>query len=125
MARLPDGAKPILCDQSICPGAWIENVYVFAGVPHIFDSQLESVLTHFITGNVFIRQEIETNLPESSFAQELSNIQAQYSDIEIGSYPSRCGHQPTGKICISGIDEKRIASVKNQIQQMLKDKQKP
>ena len=125
MARLPDGAKPILCDQSICPGAWIENVYVFAGVPHIFASQLESVLTHFSTGNVFIRQEIEANLPESSFAQELSDIQAQHADIEIGSYPGRCGNQPTGKICISGMDEKRIASVKNQIQQMLKDKQKP
>ncbi|MDQ7004511.1 MAG: molybdopterin-binding protein [Ghiorsea sp.] len=125
MARLPDGAKPIICEQSICPGAWIENVYVFAGVPHIFASQLESILTHFSTGNVFIRQEIESNLPESSFAQELSDIQAQYSDIEIGSYPGRCGNQPTGKICISGTNSAKITTVKNQIQQMLKDKQKP
>jgi len=122
MARLPDGAKPIICEQSICPGALIKNVYVFAGVPHIFASQLESVLPHFTTGKAFIRQEIEVYLPESSFAQELSQIQDQYPDIEIGSYPGRCGKQPTGKICISGIDKERIANVKKQIEHMLKDK---
>ena len=123
MARLPDGAKPILCEQSICPGAHINNVYVFAGVPHIFASQLESVLDHFNTGQGFIRQEIEANLPESSFAKALADIQQQYPDIEIGSYPGRCGNQPTGKVCISGTDEVKIAEVTQKIEQMLKDKQ--
>ncbi|MDQ7002292.1 MAG: molybdopterin-binding protein [Ghiorsea sp.] len=125
MARLPQGAAPIICEQSICPGALLKNVYVFAGVPHIFASQLESVLDDFATGKAFIRQEIEANLPESSFAQALSDIQSNNPDIEVGSYPGRCGNQPTGKICISGIDEERITSVKKQIEQMLKDKNKP
>ncbi len=123
MARLPEGAQPILCEQSICPGAYINDVYVFAGVPHIFASQLESVLDHFNTGQGFIRQEIEANLPESSFAHELSNIQNQYPDIEIGSYPGRCGNRPTGKICISGTDKVKISQVTQHIQQMLEDKQ--
>ncbi len=122
MARLPQGAKPVICEQSICPGAHIENVYVFAGVPHIFASQLTSVLHHFDTGQGFIRQEIEANLPESSFARELADIQAQYPDIEIGSYPGRCGNQPTGKVCISGTDKVKIAEVTQQIQRMLKAK---
>ncbi len=124
MARLPHGAKPIICEQSICPGALINNVYVFAGVPHIFASQLESVLGSFSTGKAFHRTEIEANLPESSFARELSDIQAQYADIEIGSYPGRCGNKPTGKICISGTDKTKIEHVKQQIETMLKDKQK-
>lgn len=124
MARLPQGATPIICEQSICPGALLKNVYVFAGVPHIFASQLEAVLNHFTTGKAFIRQEIEANLPESSFAQELGDIQSNNPDIEVGSYPGRCGNQPTGKICISGIDQERITNVKKQIEQMLKDKQK-
>lgn len=123
MARLPDGAKPIICEKSICPGAFINNVYVFAGVPHIFASQLTSVLGDF-QGIAFHRIEIEANHPESSFAQELSEIQAQHTAIEIGSYPGRCGNQPTGKICVSGTDEVQIAQVKKIIEQMLKDKQK-
>ncbi len=124
MARLPQGAAPIICEQSICPGAHINNVYVFAGVPHIFASQLESVLPHFSTGQAFFRSEIEANLPESSFAHELSDIQNEYADIEIGSYPGRCGNKPTGKICISGTDKTKIEHVKQQIETMLKDKQK-
>ncbi len=123
MARLPQGAKPIICEQSICPGAWINNIYVFAGVPHIFASQLESVLDHFNTGQGFIRQEVEANLPESSFAQELATIQAQYPDIEIGSYPGKCGRQPTGKICISGINTAQITEAVQKVQNMLKAKQ--
>ncbi|MDQ7057226.1 MAG: hypothetical protein Q9N62_01670 [Ghiorsea sp.] len=102
------------------------KMFMYLQVYPIFSPHnLNLSLTHFTTGNTFIRQEIEANLPESSFAQALSDIQAQHSDIEIGSYPGRCGNQPTGKICISGMDEKRIVSVKKQIQQMLKDKQKP
>ncbi len=124
MARLPEGAKPIICEQSICPGALIQNVYVFAGVPHIFASQLESVLSHFSTGQAFHRSEIEANLPESSFARELSDIQNEYPDIEIGSYPGRCGNKPTGKICVSGTDKVRIEQVRQHIETMLKDKQK-
>jgi len=122
MARLPEGAQPIICEQSICPGALIQNVYVFAGVPHIFASQLESVMTHFTNEHAFVREEIEVNLPESSFARELTEIQEQYKDIEIGSYPGRCGNQPTGKICISGIDKEKIKQVKQHIESMLKDK---
>ena len=124
MARLPEGAKPIICKQSICPGAHINNVYVFAGVPHIFASQLESVLDHF-KGQAFIREEVEAHAPESSFAAELGEIQNQYPELEIGSYPSRCGNKPTGKVCISGVDSTKVSLAKVQIKQMLKDKQQP
>ncbi|MDX8387997.1 MAG: molybdopterin-binding protein [Ghiorsea sp.] len=122
MARLPQGAKPILCEQSIAPGALINDVYVLAGVPHIFESQLNAVLENFKGDKAFIRHEIEIKLAESKFAAELAAIQALYTDIEIGSYPGRCGKDPCGKICISGIDEDKIKMVKNTINDMLKEK---
>ena len=121
MARLPDGAQPIICKQSICPGAHIHNVYVLAGVPHIFASQLESVLGHF-KGQAFLRQEIEVALPESSFAAALDEIQRNNPDVEIGSYPGHCGDKPTGNVCISVVDKTKITHVKEQIEHMLKDK---
>ncbi|MDX8384181.1 MAG: competence/damage-inducible protein A, partial [Ghiorsea sp.] len=43
MARLPHGSQPVICEQTIAPGAKIQNVYVFAGVPDIFASQLMAV----------------------------------------------------------------------------------
>jgi molybdenum cofactor synthesis domain-containing protein len=120
MARLPQGAAPIICEQSICPGALLNNVYVFAGVPHIFASQLVSVLDDF-KGQSFLRQEIEVKLAESVFSKQLSDIQLQFPDIEIGSYPGRCGKEPSGKICISGKDASKIAEVVQHVQHMLKE----
>ena len=106
MARLPDGARPILCDKSICPGAHIENVYVLAGVPYIFESQLDSILSEFGDGeHPFIRHEIDVALPESTFAHELDTIQQQFPGIEIGSYPRMCGNKPCGKICLSSKEQ--------------------
>jgi len=120
MARLPQGAKPILCEQSICPGALLKNVYVFAGVPDIFASQLTSVLDDF-KGVSFIRQEIEVSLPESLFAAALGNIQSLYPELEIGSYPKMCGSSPQGRISISGTDNTKISAATQHIQTMLED----
>ena len=118
MARLPAGAEPILCEQSIAPGAHIGNVYVLAGVPHIFASQLDTILPAF-GDRPFHRVEIETNLPESRFARALSDVQDAFPDVEIGSYPKRCGAHPSGKICLSSTDRARLHQAAERVHQML------
>ncbi|OIQ00133.1 MAG: damage-inducible protein [Zetaproteobacteria bacterium CG2_30_46_52] len=121
MARLPASASPIICEKSICPGAKMDNVYVFAGVPSIFESQLHAVLTDFTNDHAYHRFEIEVNLPESLYAHGLGEIQNQFPTLEIGSYPSHCGTQPSGKICISGLDEAAIALAKATILKLIKE----
>lgn len=123
MARLPQGAKPILCEHTIAPGAKIRNVYIFAGVPHIFQSQLISTLDDFRNQQRFIRHEIEVQYAESTFATALSEVQEQYPSLEIGSYPSICGNKPCGKICVSGIDEAKIKQAMQAIKLMLKEQE--
>ncbi len=118
MARLPQGAKPIICERSIAPGAHIGNVYVLAGVPDIFASQLETILPDF-GGEGFSRREIEVALPESRFAAALGRIQERFPDVDIGSYPSRCGADPCGKICLSARDAGRLASAEREVRAML------
>jgi molybdenum cofactor synthesis domain-containing protein len=120
MARLPDGAKPILCEKSICPGAHIGNVYVLAGVPYIFESQLDSILAEFGDSEYpFIRHEIDIELPESTFARELEAIQHKYADVEIGSYPRMCGNKPCGKICLSSKDQHALGRAIGDVTTML------
>ncbi len=102
MTRVPAGAHLIRCEKTIAPGAKIENVYVLAGVPYIFESQLDSILPEFGDGeHPFIRHEIDVALPESTFAKELELIQNRFQEVEIGSYPRICGNKPCGKICLS------------------------
>lgn len=118
MARLPQGAQPIICAQSIAPGAHIGNVYVLAGVPNIFASQLETILPQF-GGRPFIREEIEVRLPESRFAEALRTLQQRFGNVEIGSYPGRCGPNPCGKICLSSQDELALKKAKHAVIAML------
>ncbi|MDX8395756.1 MAG: molybdopterin-binding protein [Mariprofundaceae bacterium] len=120
MARLPDTANPIICEQSICPGAWISNVYVLAGVPYIFESQLNSILPNFgDLSHPFIRVEIDVELPESRFAKSLEEIQMKFIDVEIGSYPKVCGNKPCGKICLSSLNTISIQQAEQMIVKML------
>ncbi|MDQ6955972.1 MAG: molybdopterin-binding protein [Mariprofundaceae bacterium] len=118
MARLPDGAEPIICEKSFMPGAHIGNVYVLAGVPEIFASQLETFL-HDFGGKPYVRHEIEVNIPESLFAKALSDIQEQFPTVEIGSYPRLCGKKACGKICISTQNQSLLSQVIVVVQQML------
>ncbi len=118
MSNVPEGARLIRCERTIVPGAHIGNVYVLAGVPDIFASQLDAILDDF-GGRGFERREIEIALPESSFALRLEEIQRQFPDVEIGSYPSHCGHRPCGKICLSGKNSARISAAAKRVSAML------
>jgi len=118
MAMLPAGAMPIVSQNSIAPGAAIGNVYVLAGVPEIFASQLEVILPRF-GGKPYKRLEIEVSLPESSFAEALDRLQARFPQVEIGSYPSHCGRKPRGKICLSSQDASQLDKAKVAVVGML------
>jgi molybdopterin-biosynthesis enzyme MoeA-like protein len=120
MTRVPAGAHLIRCEKTIAPGAKIENVYVLAGVPYIFESQLDSILPEFGDGeHPFIRHEIDVALPESTFAKELELIQNMFQEVEIGSYPRMCGKKPCGKICLSSKDKNQLEQAIKSVEEML------
>ncbi len=122
MTRVPQGARLIRCEKTIAPGAHIDNVYVLAGVPYIFESQLESILPDFGENNrPFIRKEIEVGIPESIFSEQLETIQNRYTEVEIGSYPRMCGNKPCGKICLSSQDKILLAQAVKDVETMLKE----
>ncbi len=118
MARVPQGAHLISCARTIAPGVIIGNVYVLAGVPDIFASQLEVILDHF-GGQGFQRREVEVCLPESTFAATLNRIQVQYPEVEIGSYPGNVGKKPCGKICLNSQHADRLEAAAAAVQTMV------
>jgi len=118
MARLPEGAEPIHCKNSVAPGAHIGNIYVLAGVPEIFASQLETILPDF-DGQPFHRREIEVSFPESVFSEALTQLQQRLPQVEIGSYPNHCGTSPKGKICLTGKDKTLLDSAEAEVRAII------
>ncbi|HKL07009.1 MAG TPA: competence/damage-inducible protein A, partial [Roseovarius sp.] len=59
MARIPDGATLIDNPISAAPGFIIENVYVMAGVPSIFNAMLAGVLPTLTGGAPVLSQSLQ------------------------------------------------------------------
>lgn len=87
MAMIPQGAGLIKNPVSGAPGFIMENVYTMAGVPRIMLSMLDEILAMVKTGPKILSNSVSCNLGESAVAEGLENIQKQYDDVEIGSYP--------------------------------------
>ena len=87
MTLLPQGAELVENPVTKAPGFKIENVFVMAGIPSIMQGMLEGAKIFLEIGNKMSSKSIDVFMPESVVAGELSKIQDNFSNVEIGSYP--------------------------------------
>jgi molybdopterin-biosynthesis enzyme MoeA-like protein len=74
------------------PGFQVENIYVLAGVPAIFDAMLKEVLARIPDGERETVYHVIGEGKESEIADGLRDLQTALKGLKIGSYPG-----PTGK----------------------------
>lgn len=91
MAYLPKNASLLDNPVSSAPGFVIENVFVMAGVPKIFQAMFKASINFLKTGEKILSRELKISLTESIIAKDLSNLQLQFPDISMGSYPFEGG----------------------------------
>ncbi len=87
MGYVPEGANLVANPVSVAPGFQMRNVYIMAGVPIIAHAMIDMVVPTLLGGVPWTTKTIRTSLPESIIAKDLSRIQEDYPEIEIGSYP--------------------------------------
>jgi molybdenum cofactor synthesis domain-containing protein len=87
MTLLPKGAELVENPVTKAPGFKIENVFVMAGIPLIMQGMLEGAKAFLKAGNKMTSKSIDVFMPESYVAEELSKMQDNYPEVEIGSYP--------------------------------------
>ena len=87
MTLLPQGAELVENPVTKAPGFKMENVFVMAGIPSIMQGMLEGAKVFLEIGNKMSSKSIDVFMPESVVAGELSKIQDNFSNVEIGSYP--------------------------------------
>ncbi|GGY40117.1 competence/damage-inducible protein A [Parvularcula lutaonensis] len=92
MARVPEGAELIPNAITGAPGFVVDNVYVMAGVPAIFEAMLDAVKDRLPTGPEETAFSVIGELGESSIADGLRDLQTALKGLKIGSYPG-----PTGR----------------------------
>jgi len=87
MAKMPSEAELIYNSMTAAPGFKIHNVFVLPGVPKIMEQMLIDVLKKLEKGKPKKITTINTDLYESKIAPFLNEIQNQFIECSIGSYP--------------------------------------
>ena len=87
MARIPFGADLVANSISHTPGFKLENVIVMAGVPNVMQVMLDAVMPELKKGKQMLSTTIEVNAPEGDLAEGLKEVQGDFPDVSMGSYP--------------------------------------
>lgn len=125
MARIPDTADLIPNKVSIAPGFIINNVYVMAGVPSVFQAMLEAILPNLEGGSQLLSTAVECAHGEGTIGDELGEIQKKHPKTSIGSYPKFDGKSYSTQIVVRSRSQSDIDRAVYDVQNMLKalDKQ--
>lgn len=111
MADLPAGASLVDNPVSGAPGFQIENVFVFAGVPQIMQAMFEGIVDRLTGGEPMLSENITTSLTESILARGLGEIQEQYPEVSIGSYPFFRDGRTGVNLVMRSADQGRLQAV--------------
>jgi molybdenum cofactor synthesis domain-containing protein len=120
MANLPEGATLIDNPVSKAPGFKIGNVHVMAGVPLIMQAMFDGLRAGLKGGARVLSRTVSAKLPEGKMAAGLTELQARYPDIQIGSYPYFRGGQSGAAIVLRGTDAARLAAAAEELKALMR-----
>ncbi len=110
MLAFPENSQLYFVEPLWLPLVQCKNVYIFPGVPFLFNRLMASFSPLF-KGGKFFRETIFTNKSESKIAHDLSLVQAKFDGVNIGSYPQMPGKGFNVMVTIEGEDHEQVATV--------------
>lgn len=108
MARIPEGADLIVNSVSAAPGFRIGNVHVMAGVPIIMRAMLEALAPTLKGGKKVLSVTIKAAVGEGTVGGPLGELQAQYPDVKMGSYPQMGKDRVMTELVLRSSDPERL-----------------
>ncbi len=107
MADLPEGAELIGLGVLPYPLVRVKNVFVLPGVPSFVRAKFD-VLRGMLKTTPFVLRQIFVRVGEDVIARAMTDVQNEFPDIEIGSYPRFDTDEYRVKITIEARDEGRV-----------------
>ena len=115
MVWMPENAELILNPTSGAPGFSIENVFCLPGVPSILKSMLGGLKNRIVGGEPILSHSISLRTVESEIAENITKIQNENKDVEIGSYPFFHAGKLGVSIVLRSEDQSKIDICNSQI----------
>ncbi|MEM9966805.1 MAG: molybdopterin-binding protein [Pseudomonadota bacterium] len=108
MARIPEGATLIDNPVSGAPGFRLENVYVLAGVPAVFQAMVASILPTLTGGAPLVSKTRRILRGEGDIAGPLGTVAAAFPALSIGSYPFHAEGKYGAHVVVRGADVAQV-----------------
>ncbi len=86
MAMIPVGAEVLDVGGLWFPVVVVENVYIFPGIPELFEKKFHSIRDRF-SGVPFILRKLYVRESESDIADILNALLREFPELMLGSYP--------------------------------------
>ena len=121
MARFPRSAVVRMREDHPFPVVSVANVFVFPGIPFLFQAAFDEVAPAF-AGPPFHLREVFCMRDEGVIASALRGIQDSFPDLALGSYPRRAaagGFEV--RITIEGRDAGRVNQAASQVEAAVLD----
>jgi molybdenum cofactor synthesis domain-containing protein len=103
-AALPEGSRPLVNPEGLCPGCVLENVYAFPGVPSEVRALFDLVAGEF--GGDAVSTTLYTPQPEGSMVEAVAGVRERF-DVTVGSYPNT---ETRNRIKLTGTDPDAVAA---------------
>jgi molybdenum cofactor synthesis domain-containing protein len=103
-AALPEGSRPLVNPEGLCPGCVLENVYAFPGVPAEVRALFDLVAGEF--GGDAVSTTLYTPQPEGSMVEAIAGVRDRF-DVTVGSYPNT---ETRNRIKLTGTDPDAVAA---------------
>ena len=121
MADIPSGALLLKNPVSTAPGFRLENVFVMAGVPRIMQSMFKEYAHELVGGAKVLSASVTSHVPEGTIAMRLGEIQDNFPDTDVGSYPFWNDGKPGTNLIVRHPDRDVVNAACDEIVQMIKD----
>lgn len=121
MCMIPKEATLIPNPVTAAPGFNLENVYVMAGVPRIMQAMLDHVLGTIKAGAPILSNTVACSLTESAIATDLGDLQSEYPEIILGSYPHYRGGALGLSLVLRGTNRTMLQEATDKLIKIIED----
>src|SRR5690606_35222988 len=101
------------------PGFRIGNVHVMAGVPVIMRAMLEALAPTLKGGRKVMSVAIRAAVGEGSLGGPLAQLQEQYPDVRMGSYPQMGNGRVMTELVLRSPDTARLEEAAGKVREMV------
>ncbi len=122
MAQLPPGTNVMGCRNRRWPVIKYQNVYLLPGLPRALRDKIDRITemlperTRPANGSLYLSAD------EGEFADALDELQVDYPEVSVGSYPVMGSYEYHSRVTVTGSDEARVQDVFERLEALFTDR---